>query len=285
LSGQLDQDGVRVTLIHSGQHKIDGNPYQPLPEAVRGDIQREIDVLRFLFAETVAAGRRGKITQEAALATEAATYRGTDTVAAGLADEVTDLMLGFAAFRNFVAQRPPAAIPRADISANRPSALHTQPKQEATMAKEIEHEDKPEQTHHEPYEAEPHAADALNDASADAGAPHAEAPPPSVAAPTPLATQPCNLAELSAQLREAAAEIAEIAAQAGRLGIAIDAAKALREGTAPEALRRQVLERASAAADARDIIAAAPPAALPAVKESPLVAAAAKRAASARARH
>ena len=70
--------------------------------------------------------------------------------------------------------------------------------------------------------------------------------------PAPTAVQPSNLAELSAQLREAAAEIAEIAAQAGRLGIAIDAAKALREGTAPEALRKLVLQRAAAAADARD---------------------------------
>ncbi|TCM72022.1 peptidase S49-like protein [Rhodovulum steppense] len=61
LSGQLDQDGVRVTLIHSGRHKVDGNPYQPLPEGVRDDIQREIDVLRFLFAETVAAGRAGRL--------------------------------------------------------------------------------------------------------------------------------------------------------------------------------------------------------------------------------
>jgi hypothetical protein len=77
-------------------------------------------------------------------------------------------------------------------------------------------------------------------------------------APAPTAPQAGNLAELSAQLREAAAEIAEIAAQAGRLGIAIDAAKALREGTTPEALRRLVLERASAAADARDIVAARP---------------------------
>ena len=85
LSGQLDQDGVRVTLIHSGQHKVEGNPYEPLPEAVREDIQREIDVLRFLFAETVAAGRAGRLSQDAALATEAATYRGTDAVAAGLA--------------------------------------------------------------------------------------------------------------------------------------------------------------------------------------------------------
>ena len=65
LSGQLDQDGVRVTLIHSGQHKVDGNPYEPLPENVRDDIQREIDVLRFLFTETVAAGRAGRLNQEA----------------------------------------------------------------------------------------------------------------------------------------------------------------------------------------------------------------------------
>ncbi len=89
-----------------------------------------------------------------------------------------------------------------------------------------------------------------------------------------------NLAELSAQLREAAAEIAEIAAQAGRLGIAIDAAKALREGTTPEALRRLILDRASAAADARDIVAAPPSPVLPKSAESPIVAAA-KKAASA----
>ncbi len=115
MSGQLDQDGVQVTLIHSGQHKVDGNPYEPLPEAVRGDIQREIDVLRFLFAETVAAGRAGRLSQEAALATEAATYRGTEAVSAGLADEVIDLTRGFASFReslsNPTPQRAVAPVP------------------------------------------------------------------------------------------------------------------------------------------------------------------------------
>lgn len=100
ISGQLDQDGVRVTLVHSGRHKVEGNPYEPLPEAVRDDIQREIDVLRFLFAETVAAGRAGRLNLDAALATEAATYRGVDAVAAGLADEVTDLARGFAAINS-----------------------------------------------------------------------------------------------------------------------------------------------------------------------------------------
>jgi len=96
--------------------------------------------------------------------------------------------------------------------------------------------------------------------------------------PAPAAAPPSNLAELSVQLREAAAEIAEIAAQAGRLGITIDAAKALREGTAPEALRKLVLQRASAAADARDIVAAPPSPVIPKSVESPIVAAAKKAA-------
>jgi hypothetical protein len=104
--------------------------------------------------------------------------------------------------------------------------------------------------------------------------------PVSSAAPETASAQTGNLAEVSAHLREAAAQIAEIAAQAGRLGIAIDAAKALREGTKPEALRRLVLERAAEAADSRDIVAAPPSPILPKATESPIIAAA-KRAAEA----
>ncbi len=96
----------------------------------------------------------------------------------------------------------------------------------------------------------------------------------------PIAAQTSNLAELSTQLREAAAEVAEIAAQAGRLGVTIDAAQRSATGTTPEALRSLVLQRAAAAADARDIVAAPPSPVLPKVTESPIVAAA-KRAASA----
>ena len=127
------------------------------------------------------------------------------------------------------------------------------------------------------------SAGEISDAQDDAGgvqednpAPASEAALPSSA---PTAAQQGNLAEVSAQLRQEAAEITEIAAQAGRLGIVIDAAKALREGTAPEALRQLVLDRASAAADARDIVAAPPSPVLPKSNESPIVAAA-KRSAS-----
>jgi signal peptide peptidase SppA len=275
LSSKLDQDGVRVTLIHSGTHKVDGNPYVPLPAEVRSDIQREIDVLRFLFTETVAAGRAGRLSQDAAMATEAATYRGADAVTAGLADEVIDVQRGFAAFRQLVAGEPDRSTTRIQSSTRILPRRSTHPRKEACMATEDEQDDGIKDANDEA----PDALEGETDAQ-DIEPPVAVAPA-AVAAPSPpAATMPANLAELSAQLREAAAEIAEIAAQAGRLGIAIDAAKALREGTAPEALRRLVLERASAAADARDIVAAPPSPVLPRAKESPIVAAA-KRAAAA----
>jgi signal peptide peptidase SppA len=276
LSGQLDQDGVRVTLIHSGRHKVDGNPYAPLPEGVRDDIQREIDVLRFLFAETVAAGRAGRLGQDAAMATEAATFRGADAVAAGLADEVSDLARGFTAFRQTLTRTP--ILPHA----RRVRASLPHPRQEALMATENDPDDSPQNEGADVTDIEESDADAPDDPPAVAAPPPTEAQPSAAAspAPAPTATQTGNLAEVSAQLREAAAQIAEIAAQAGRLGIAIDAAKALREGTKPEALRRLVLERAAEAADSRDIVAALPSPILPKATESPIIAAA-KRAAEA----
>ncbi|MDA3888625.1 MAG: S49 family peptidase, partial [Allgaiera sp.] len=98
MSGALDQKGIAVTLIHVGSHKVDANPYQPLPEAVHNQMQRELEVVRFLFAETVAAGRGDRLTQAAALATEAAVFRGADAIAAGLADEIADPVSAFHAF-------------------------------------------------------------------------------------------------------------------------------------------------------------------------------------------
>jgi len=288
LSGELDQDGVRVTLIHSGRHKVDGNPYQPLPDAVRDDIQREIDVLRFLFTETVAAGRAERLSQEAALATEAATYRGASAVAAGLADEVIDLQRGFAVFRQRVANTPTLTPVRATRATALQSRKPTQPKKEAQMATQTDitdttnsiAENDPEDTLREetPDEATV-PQDGLSTVGDDQPAAPA-APPAAPAPPVSDAAQPGNLAELSAKLRNEAADIAEIAAQAARLGIAIDAAKALRDGTTPEALRSLVLQRAAAAADARDIVAAPASPVLPHTAESPIVAAA-KRAASA----
>ena len=110
MSGALDQKGIAVTLIHAGTHKIDANPYKPLPEAVHNQMQRELEVVRFLFAETVAAGRGDRLSQAAALATEAAVFRGADAITDGLADDLADPVTAFHAF---------AAAPRGTTSPSR----------------------------------------------------------------------------------------------------------------------------------------------------------------------
>ena len=93
LSAALAADGIRVTHIYAGAHKVDGNPYQELPASVRADFQAEIDALYQMFIESVAAGRRMDL--EAVRKTQAQTYRGAAAVAAGLADRIstTDQMI------------------------------------------------------------------------------------------------------------------------------------------------------------------------------------------------
>ncbi|MGP9805960.1 S49 family peptidase [Paracoccus sp. NSM] len=107
MSGALDQKGIAVTLIHAGARKVDANPYQPLPEAVRARIAGELEDLRQLFAETVAEGRGRRLDTLRALGTEAAVFRGEAAVFAGLADEVADPVAAFRAF---------AAAPRGTIT-------------------------------------------------------------------------------------------------------------------------------------------------------------------------
>lgn len=86
MSKMLADYGVDVTLIFSGDHKVDGNPFEPLPDEVRGDIQARIDDRRQEFASQVAAGRN--MTAEAVLATEARTYSAAEGVEVGFADAV-----------------------------------------------------------------------------------------------------------------------------------------------------------------------------------------------------
>ncbi len=85
---QLEGQGIKVTLIHSGAHKVEGNPYQNLPEDVLARFQTETDALRTEFAQLVADHMGMRL--EAVLATEAATYRGKAAIDVGFADELVN---------------------------------------------------------------------------------------------------------------------------------------------------------------------------------------------------
>ncbi|MET4102794.1 signal peptide peptidase SppA [Roseovarius sp. MBR-38] len=222
MSGALDQKGIAVTLIHAGAHKVDANPYQPLPEAVHDQMQRELEVVRFLFAETVAAGRGDRLTHASALATEAAVFRGADAIAVGLADDLADPVTAFHAF---------AAAPRGTTSSSRKGPqMTTTPTDTPNPA---------------PISAAP-AATATVAAAPEIPAAVGDAAPTTMTADA---------------IRAEAAEVAQVCAQAARLGVTIDAADAVTKGLKPEALRARVLADLAARSDAAGIIATAPAAA------------------------
>lgn len=83
----LDAEGVTPTLIFAGAHKVDGNPFEPLSESVRADLQAEVDNFYALFVKTVSAGRKG-MSPSAIRDTEAKTFLGKEAVDRGLADSV-----------------------------------------------------------------------------------------------------------------------------------------------------------------------------------------------------
>jgi signal peptide peptidase SppA len=110
-SGKLKDEGVTVTLIHSGARKIDGHPFGPLPEEVLARFQGEVDNVRTLFASDVARNR--KLSVAAMLDTEADVFTSVDALAARLIDAVASEDEVFEEFAARLARPQPAALPSA----------------------------------------------------------------------------------------------------------------------------------------------------------------------------
>ncbi|MBN9022211.1 MAG: S49 family peptidase [Rhizobiales bacterium] len=103
-SGELAAQGIRPTLIFAGSHKVDGNPFEPLSDEVRADLQASVDAHYDQFVGLVAAGRGDRLTTDGARATEARTFIGAEAVSRGLADRMAtfdDVLAG-------LSRRPPA---------------------------------------------------------------------------------------------------------------------------------------------------------------------------------
>lgn len=87
-SRQLANEGISPTLIFAGDHKVDANPFEPLPEAVRQDLQSEVNAFYEQFVSTVAKGRGKRLTAAMARKTQARTFVGAEAVELGLADRL-----------------------------------------------------------------------------------------------------------------------------------------------------------------------------------------------------
>lgn len=94
-------DGRKWTYIFAGDHKVDGNPHEPLPASVKSDLLADVNQIYREFTAVVAK-RRG-LSSDAVRATGARMFRGKGAVQARLADQVGTLaeaMRAFAAHLN-----------------------------------------------------------------------------------------------------------------------------------------------------------------------------------------
>lgn len=88
ISERLAAEGEKVTLVHAGKYKVEGNPYEPLSDDARDEIQRKVNSAYSEFVSAVAAGRGTTAARVTANYGEGRTLSARDAVAAGMADRV-----------------------------------------------------------------------------------------------------------------------------------------------------------------------------------------------------
>lgn len=264
--------GHKWTLIHAGQKKVDGNPHEPLSPGAFADIQADVDALHDELVALISRNRN--MSPDAVRATQAAIYRGQRGIDIGFADRLGNVDQALADLAATL-DRPVRSRGLASAMAGaqrRPPAVQP-PRSKLDMTTDTDTEAANE-------DAANIDTGALDAEHAEAEAEDNQAPAPAPAAPVSAPGSPVPPADAAVErLRAEYAEIAAIAAQAGRLGVAIDAADAMAKGISPEALRRSVLDALSQRAEASAVVAAAPQALSPG--DSPIVRRARERAASA----
>ncbi|MBC7102794.1 MAG: S49 family peptidase [Parvibaculum sp.] len=250
--------GLKWTLVHAGDRKIEGNAHEPLSDTALLAIQADVDALHADLVTLVARNRN--MSPDAVRATEAAIYRGQRGIDASLADKLGTVDLALVDLAR--ALDPPRLI----MGASQRARAHQPSRRKTAMTVESD----------------------LNPAAEDAAVEETNAsdpetlgtPQPAAPAAPPEATE-AQTDQTAERLRAEYAEIAAIAAQGARLGVAIDAADAMAKGVAPHALRSSILDALAARAEASSVVAVGPsPAGSPASNggESPIVRRARERA-------
>lgn len=57
VAGQQERQGVKTTLVTAGRHKAEGNPFEPLTDEARAEIQARVDDYYAMFVRAVARNR------------------------------------------------------------------------------------------------------------------------------------------------------------------------------------------------------------------------------------
>jgi signal peptide peptidase SppA len=115
---QLENEGIKITFATAGEHKIDGNPYQDLPQAVLDEWKesagRTWDDFISLVADTRDMG------EAEVKATQARVYRADEALAKGLINAVKTPTEAVAAFLAELAEDSPSNTEEEDDMADAP---------------------------------------------------------------------------------------------------------------------------------------------------------------------
>jgi len=88
ISQMLEEWGIKLTFIYAGEHKVEGNPYEPLSDEARAHFQSEANLIFGWFNAAVARGR--DVTTKVVLDTfgQGRMFYGQTAVKLGMADKV-----------------------------------------------------------------------------------------------------------------------------------------------------------------------------------------------------
>ena len=88
MSQMLEKEGVKITLISAGKHKVSGNPLEPLSDEERAVIQARVDAAYSKFVAAVARGRGVSASDVRNGYGEGRVLDAKDAKAAGLIDRI-----------------------------------------------------------------------------------------------------------------------------------------------------------------------------------------------------
>lgn len=103
--GALKDAGIKVTFATAGAHKVDGNPYQDLPQAVLDEWRESAGKTWDDFISLVAEAR--DMSEDEVRATQARVYRADEALAKGLINAVKTPTEAVAAFLAELAEADP----------------------------------------------------------------------------------------------------------------------------------------------------------------------------------
>lgn len=88
ISAAQEKLGVKTTLVSAGKYKTEGNPFEPLSDEARADMQQGVDAMYEMFVASVAKGRG--VTAKTVLADfgQGRMLQPTKAVEVGMADRV-----------------------------------------------------------------------------------------------------------------------------------------------------------------------------------------------------